>query len=73
MHSVSTALPQQVIVTFFVDHVNGRHETIKFTLKSSINTINFLAITVNKEGDGSLFTTLYCKPTDSHNYLLYLS
>ena len=57
----------------FVQHLNGCHKTIKFTVESSLNTINFLDITVNKEQDGSLSTTLYCKPTDSHNYLLYSS
>ena len=35
--------------------------------------INFLDITITKETDGRMSTNLYCKPTDSHNYLLYSS
>ena len=57
----------------FVDHLNGYHKTITFILKSSLDTINFLDITVNKKRDGSLSNTLYSKSTDSHNYLLYSS
>ena len=35
--------------------------------------INFLDITITKELGGQICTNLYCKPTDSHNYLLYSS
>ena len=34
---------------------------------------NFLDITISKDPSGNLQTNLYCKPTDSHNYLLYSS
>ena len=57
----------------FVHYLNGCHRTIKFTIETSSKSINFLDTTVKKEENGSLSTTLYCKPTDSHNYLLYSS
>ena len=35
--------------------------------------MNFLDVTVFLNKDNTITTTLYCKPTDSHNYLLYSS
>ena len=55
----------------FVSHLNSQHTTIKFTEENSHNSINFLDITVNLNSNGELTTSLYCKPTDSHNYLLF--
>ena len=57
----------------FVNYLNHCHETIKFTLETSCLKINFLDITIIKQTDGRICTNLYCKPTDSHNYLLYSS
>ena len=57
----------------FVNYLNTRHKTIKSTEESSTSSINFLNITVNLTQHGTLTTSLYCKPTDSHNYLLYSS
>ena len=57
----------------FVNYLNTCHDTIKFTLEISCLKINFLDITITKETDGHMSTNLYCKPTDSHNYLLYSS
>ena len=57
----------------FVDYLNNCHDTIKFTLETSLLNINFLDITIPHESDSTVSTNLYCKPTDSHNYLLYLS
>ena len=57
----------------FVNHLNNCHDTIKFTLEKSAESANFLDITISKDPSGNLQTTLYCKPTDSHNYLLYSS
>ena len=57
----------------FVRYLNSCHDTIKFTLETSCLKINFLDITITKETDGHMSTNLYCKPTDSHNYLLYSS
>ena len=56
-----------------VRHLNDQHKTIKFTKESSSQSINFLDITVKFTHDDKITTTLYCKPTDSHNYLLYSS
>ena len=57
----------------FVEYLNNCHHTIKFTLETSLLKINFLNITITHESDSSISTNLYCKPTDSHNYLLYSS
>ena len=57
----------------FIEYLNQQHRTIKFTEEISNVSINFLDITIMTNGEGNLFTTLYCKPTDSHNYLLYSS
>ena len=56
----------------FLNHLNSCHPTIKFTMEASNTKVNFLDTTVYKENN-QLFTDLYCKPTDSHNYLLYSS
>ena len=48
-------------------------DTIKFTLEKSTTDANFLDITISKDDCGHLHTNLYCKPTDSHNYLMYSS
>jgi len=52
-------------------HLNSCHPTIKFTAEHSMNSINFLDTTVHLAPDNSIYTDLYCKPTDSHNYLRY--
>ena len=57
----------------FVAYLNNCHNTIKFTLEVSCSKINFLDITISNDTDGLVSTNLYCKPTDSHNYLLYSS
>jgi hypothetical protein len=56
----------------FVEHLNSRLPTIKFTLECSENEIPFLDTKVKKEGT-RLITDLYSKPTDSFDYLLYNS
>jgi hypothetical protein len=55
----------------FLNHLNTCHETIKFTSEHSTSHVNFLDTTVHLSEDGSLYTDLFCKPTDSHNYLRY--
>jgi hypothetical protein len=57
----------------FISHLNSCHKTIKFTAESSQSSVNFLDVTVNKNQQGVITTTLYTKPTDSHNYLRYES
>ena len=55
----------------FIKHLNDCHPTIKFTSEHSYNHVNFLDTTVHLTPEGTLYTDLYCKPTDSHNYLVY--
>ena len=58
----------------FVTHMNTRKESIKFTMEVSKNHVNFLDTTVRiNHSTHTLETDLFCKPTDSHNYLLYNS
>ena len=57
----------------FIEYLNSKHKTIKFTEERSTTPIDFLDITIQIEPNGSISTTLFCKPTDSHNYLLYSS
>jgi len=55
----------------FLQHLNTCHRTIKFTSETSTSEVNFLDTTVKVDHDHTVYTDLYCKPTDSHNYLLY--
>ena len=57
----------------FLEYLNSCHPTIKFTMEASETHINFLDTTLHKREDGSLWTDLYCKPTDSHSYLHFKS
>ena len=56
----------------FISHLNSRVESIKFTHECSTSNIAFLDVMV-KLKEGRIETDLYCKPTDSHDYLLYSS
>jgi hypothetical protein len=56
----------------FLSYLNQCHPQIKFTMEKSTNSVNFLDTTV-KLHNQEIFTDLYCKPTDSHSYLLYSS
>ena len=57
----------------FVSYLNKCHNTIKFTAETSTTQVNFLDIIVSVNADRKIITSLYTKPTDSHNYLLYSS
>ena len=57
----------------FLEHLNTCHTTIKFTSEVSQDSVVFLDTTVLIDDTRKLYTDLYCKPTDSHNYLLYES
>ena len=52
----------------FLSHLNSAHATIKFTAEYSEESINFLDVTVLKEGN-HLSTDLYAEPTDTLQYL----
>lgn len=56
----------------WVDFLNAAHETIKFTSEHSFTQIPFLDTMVYVE-DFSIKTTLYKKPTDNRQYLLFTS
>ena len=52
--------------------LNNLHPSIKFTIEKSKTRLPFLdALIINE--DGKLHTDIYCKPTDSKQYLLYTS
>jgi len=61
----------QTALDVFLDHLNSCHETIKFTAEHSHTSVNFLDTTVHLTNEGTLYTDLYCKPTDAHNYLAF--
>jgi hypothetical protein len=56
----------------FVDYLNNRVPTIKFTVEVSEEQIAFLDVKVKKAGD-RIIADLFTKTTDSHDYLLYNS
>ena len=54
----------------FFDHCNSFHPSIKFTYEYSRDQIVFLDTIVKMDhSTGKLYTDLYSKPTDAHNYL----
>ena len=56
----------------FVTYLNSRMPSIKFEAETSTTHVHFLDVTVQIQGD-RVETTLYTKPTDSHNYINYES
>ena len=56
-----------------MDKLNNSHSTIKFTVEYSLESINFLDTIVNLTMEGLLWTDLYTKDTDTHDYLLHQS
>ena len=57
----------------FISHLNDCHPSIKFTADISREKVHFLDTTVILNDDNTITTDLYCKPTDTHNYLMYSS
>ena len=57
----------------FILHLNTVHSSIKFTAEISTCKADFLDTTVHMNEGGSLWTDLFCKPTDTHSYLRYES
>ena len=55
----------------WIDFLNQEHQSIKFTAEWSREKIHFLDTTVLKDGNGSLYTSLYTKPTDTNSFLRY--
>ena len=54
----------------FLKDLNELHPNLKFTYEKSKAKINFLDLVI-KLTDGKTTTDLYCKATDSHQYLHY--
>ena len=52
----------------FPKDLNEFHPDLKFKYEKSKEKINFLDLVI-KLTDGKIVTDLYCKPTDSHQYL----
>ena len=57
----------------FFRNINRVHDSIKFEYVKSSVSIAFLDTLIYIDDDRKLQTTLYNKPTDSHNYLHYNS
>ena len=54
----------------FITHLNSQTESIKFSSEISQTKISFLDIQITLQ-EGQITTDLFCKPTDSHDYLPY--
>ncbi len=59
-------------VQSFIDDLNER-TGLEFTATISDTKVDFLDTTVKIDDNRKLYTTLYTKPTDTHDYLLYSS
>ena len=57
----------------FVTYLNASLSSIKFEVDKSYTEAHFLDVTLNLNRTGQLSTTLYTKPTDSHNYINFSS
>jgi len=57
----------------FLSALNSFHDHIKFTAEIDNERVNFMDVTVSKDKEGKLHTTLFTKPTDAHLYLHYTS
>ena len=56
----------------FYQYLISFHPTIKFTMEFSKKQINFLDVNISQK-EGSLETDLYCKSTDTHQFLQFRS
>ena len=54
----------------FLEHLNSCMDCMKFETETSSTSVNFLDVKLILE---EITTTLYTKPTDSHNYINYSS
>ena len=54
----------------FLDYVNSYHELIKYTWGWSYEKLSYLDVMVMVQGN-KISTDVYCKPTDTHQYLHY--
>ena len=56
----------------FVEYLTSYHKTIKLTAEILEISVPFLDLNIHLDND-QIRTDLYCKPTDSHNYLHFNS
>ena len=57
-------------LTEFLEHLNSKHPSIKFTMELEKNScIPFLDVMVKRKSDGTLGHSIYCKPTHTDRYL----
>ncbi len=56
----------------FVDYLNSVHKSVIFMAEFSECRVPFLNLNTNLD-NGRILTDLYCKPTNSHNYLHFNS
>ena len=68
----ATSSTREELSQFIFYAVNSFHPALKYTWEISDTSLSFLDIKVSVEGNG-LCTSVHCKPTDSHSYLLYSS
>ena len=57
----------------FVEQLNTKHPSIKFDYEISKTSIPFLDTRIHIDENRQLQTTLFTKPTDTHNYLHHKS
>ena len=57
----------------FINHLNNCMPSIKLEAEISREQVHFLDVTIQLNHNGVITTTLYTKPTDSHNYVNYQS
>ena len=56
----------------FLRNANNTHPNITFTYEAS-TALPFLDALIKINNDNTIYTTVYCKPTDRHSYLHYKS
>ena len=57
----------------FLTNLNTKHDSIKFDYEKSTQSVAFLDTLIYIDEKRQLQTTLYTKPTDTHNYLHFKS
>ena len=64
-------IQQQAHKQHFLDHINSIYLSIKFTVEGNQENgaISFIDTLVKPKGDNSLSIKVYCKPTNTDQYL----
>ena len=56
----------------YFSNANNTHPNITFTYEAS-TALPFLDVLTKINNDNTIYTTIYCRPTDRHSYLHYKS